>query len=125
MEIQWTELGEFVKSVGIPFATVLLVLGPIIYAVYKIITVQGPRIVEKHNEFLEKTTAASDRNADSIAMMAAASGASQANHEATHSAIKEIVRGARKAIDQVAPELAKTVTPHLDRAEQAIERADR
>ena len=125
MEIEWEKLGVFVKDVGIPFAIIILFIGPVTYAIYRIITIQGPRIVEKHNEFLERTSAASDRNADSFARMAEASTASQANHEKTHSAIKELVRGARKAIDKAAPELAQTVIPHLDRAEQAIERAER
>ncbi len=125
MDVQWTELGEFVKSVGIPFAIVLLFIAPIVYAVYKLISVQGPKVVEKHNEFLERTAQASDRNADSIAIMAAANSASQANHDATHSAIKELVRGARKAVEKIAPDLCQSVIPHLDRAEQAIEKADR
>lgn len=123
MDIEWHELGEFIKSVGIPFAVVILFIAPIVYAVYGLIKTQGPRIVDKHNEFLERTASASDRNADSIAMMAQANAASQSNHDRTHAAIRELVRGARKAVEKVAPELSVTVIPHLDRAEQAIERA--
>lgn len=123
MEINWTELGEFVKSVGIPFAILLVFVAPIAYALYRLITTQGPELVRKHNDFVDKVTAAGERNADSIAMMAAANTASQANHEATHTAIKEVIRGNRKFIERVAPDIAPTVTPHLDRAEQAIERA--
>ncbi len=124
MDVNWTELGEFVKTVGIPFAIVLLVLAPIIYAVYWFITKQGPKIVAKHNEFLEKTAAASDRNADSIAMIAATNAASLANHERTHNAIKEVIRGNRKLVERIAPDVAPHVVPHFDRAEMAIEQGE-
>lgn len=123
MAIDWEKLGEFVKTVGIPFALFLVCVGPIVYAIYKLISVQGPKLVSKHNEFVDKVTAAGERNADSIALMASASAASQANHEATHTALKEVIRGNRKLVERVAPEIAPTVIPHLDRAEQAIEKA--
>jgi hypothetical protein len=125
MDIDWEKMGEFIKSVGIPFSLLLLFVAPIIYAVYNAIKTQAPKIVDKHNDFLERTAAASERNSDSIASMAATNAVVAIGHQCTHEAIKEIVRGARKAIDKVAPELAASVVPHLDRAEQAIERADR
>ena len=124
MNIEWDKLGKFVQDVGIPFAIVVMFVGPIVYAIYRLISVQGPRVVDKHNDFLERTAAASERNADSISSMAATNALVANGHQCTHEAIKEIVRGARKAIDKVAPELSQTVIPHLDRAEQAIERAD-
>lgn len=123
MNIEWEKLGKFVESVGIPFAVVVLLIAPLVYAVYWFITRQGPKIVEKHNNFVERQAVVSERNADSIAMMAASNSASQANHEATHNAIKEIVRGARKAVEKFSPDLSQSVIPHLDRAEQAIEKA--
>lgn len=125
MNIEWEKLGKFVQDVGIPFAIVVMFIAPLVYAIYKVISVQGPKLVEKHNDFLERTAITSERNSDSIASMAATNALVASGHQCTHDAIKEIVRGARKAIDKVAPELAQTVGPHLDRAEQAIDRADR
>lgn len=128
MEIQWQEIGEFVKSVGTPIALLFLVVGPIIYAIYQVIKTWGPAIAQKHLSFLESLNQSQQTISDSVAQIAATNTASQVNHEKTHNGIKmgiqvayEACEAARKAIGHMNDqELQRKVMPHIDAIERLI-----
>ncbi len=128
MSINWQEIGEFIKSVGTPIALLFLVVAPIIYAIYRVISVWGPAIAQKHLTFLESLNQSQQTISDSVAQIAATNTQSQVNHEKTHSGIKmgiqvayEACEAARKAIGHTNDaELQRKVLPHIDAIERLI-----
>jgi hypothetical protein len=128
MSIEWDKIGNFIQTVGTPIALLFLVVAPIVYALYRVISTWGPAIAQKHMSFLESLDKGQQTISDSISQIAATNAQSQINHTKTHDGIKvgiqvayEACEAARKAINHTNdPELQRKVLPHIDAIERLI-----
>lgn len=69
MTIDWTAIGEFVKTVGIPTGLLLLVIVPLVYALYSVIKEWGPKVAQSHVNFLTTATETQAKNAETLSKL--------------------------------------------------------
>lgn len=69
MTIDWIAIGDFIKTVGIPTGLLLLVIVPLVYAVYNVIKEWGPKVAQSHVAFLTTATETQVKNADTLSRL--------------------------------------------------------
>jgi hypothetical protein len=83
----WEKLGTFVQNVGVPFAILLLFVGPFVYLVFGLARRYGARLAESHLNFMESAAKTQEQNADTLAKLENVVAAKHIDHVATHHAI--------------------------------------
>jgi hypothetical protein len=87
MSFDWTSVAQFVQAVGIPFACLLLFVGPFLWLFFSLGRKYGPKIAEAHIDFMVSATKTQETNADTLAKLEATATKDQTSHYATHNAI--------------------------------------
>jgi hypothetical protein len=85
--IDWEKLGTFVQVVGVPFAILLLFVGPFIYLIFGLVKKYGARIAESHLNFMESASVTQEKNAETLAKLEDVVAKKHIDHVATHHAI--------------------------------------
>jgi len=87
MDIDWEKLGSFVQVVGVPFAVLLLFVGPFVYLIFGLVRKYGAQIAESHMAFMETASQTQTKNADTLSRLEDVVAKKHIDHVATHSAI--------------------------------------
>lgn len=87
MSIDWKEVGEFVRAVGIPFACLLLFTAPFIWMAFVLFRKYGGRMAEAHLNFLESSARTQEQNAETLKRLEQTVAVKHSDHLATHQAI--------------------------------------
>jgi hypothetical protein len=95
MSIDWTSVAQFVQAVGIPFACLILFVGPFLWMFIK----YGPRIAEAHIAFMSSATVTQEKNADTLAKLESTATKDQQSHNATHQAIGLVAEAGIATLD--------------------------
>lgn len=69
MTIDWPAIGDFIKSVGIPTGLLLIILVPLVWAIYGMIKEWGPKVAQSHIDFLKTATDTQIKNSDTLAKL--------------------------------------------------------
>jgi len=69
MTIDWLVIGDFIKSVGIPTGLLLLVIVPLVRAIYNLIREWGPKVAQSHVDFLNTATETQLKNSDTLSKL--------------------------------------------------------
>jgi hypothetical protein len=99
MSIDWNSVSQFVQSVGIPFACLLLFVGPFLWLFFSLGKKYGPRIAEAHIEFMASATKTQEANADTLAKLEATSTNAEKSHNVTHHAIGLVAEAGIATLD--------------------------
>lgn len=86
-DLDWSKIGSFIQTVGIPFACLLLFVGPFLWLFFSLARKYGPKIADAHIAFMSSATATQEKNAETLAKLEATSSKDQESHYVTHHAI--------------------------------------
>lgn len=86
-KLEWDKIAAFVQIVGVPFACLLIFVGPFIWLFFSLIKKYGPRIADAHVEFMQSATETQKQNAETLAKLEYTSAKDQESHYVTHHAI--------------------------------------
>ena len=128
MSVEWDKIADFIKSVGLPVGLLLLIVTPIVYAIYRVIVVYGPLLAQKIIGLIDSLEVTQKTISDGITSITATNAQSQSNHDKTHEGIKvgiqAIYEGCEAFRKLVAhtndQELQRKVLPHIDTIERLI-----
>lgn len=99
MTIDWAEIGKFISSVGVPTAVLMLIAGPIVFALYKFISVFGPKIAQAHADFMETAAKSNERNADTLDRLEQVIAQKHDDHTKTHRALSHAAEAGINMLD--------------------------
>lgn len=99
MHVDWTALGQFISTVGIPAALLFLFFGPVVYALYRVISKWGPQIADSHVRFLDAVTTSSNRNSETLERLEKSISQKHADHSKTHEALTHAAEAGIHLID--------------------------
>jgi hypothetical protein len=99
MSIDWTSVAQFVQAVGIPFACLILFVGPFLWLFFTLGRKYGPRIAEAHIAFMNSATATQEKNAETLAKLEATATKDQQSHNVTHHAIGLVAEAGIATLD--------------------------
>lgn len=83
----WDKVAAFVQIVGIPFACLLLFVGPLIWLLFSLGRKYGPKIADAHVAFMTSATETQKQNAETLAKLELTAAKDQESHFVTHHAI--------------------------------------
>jgi hypothetical protein len=98
-DIDWTKMAQFVQAVGIPFACLLIFVGPFIWLIFSFVKKYGPRLTDAHIAFMESATETQKQNADTLAKLELTSARDFEAHTTTHHAIGLVAEAGLATID--------------------------
>lgn len=87
MTIDWEKLSVFVQAVGVPFAILLLFVGPFVYLTYTLINKYGSSLAEAHINFMESAEKTQEKNAETLSRLEITIQQKHIDHKNTHHAI--------------------------------------
>jgi len=64
--IDWDKIGQFVQVVGVPFACLLLFVGPFLWVAFSLFRKYGSRMAEAHINFLSSASESQVKNAQTL-----------------------------------------------------------
>lgn len=85
--LDWDKVAAFVQIVGIPFACLLLFVGPLIWLLFSLGRKYGPKIADAHVAFMASATETQKQNAETLAKLELTAAKDQESHFVTHHAI--------------------------------------
>ena len=101
--LEWDKVTTFIQTVGIPFACLLLFIGPFMWLALK----YGPKIVDAHVAFLTSATETQKQNSDTQAKNAQTlekleetASRDQESHYTTHHAIGLVAEAGLAILDE-------------------------
>lgn len=94
--IDWDKFGTFVENVGVPFACLLLFVGPFVWLIYRIGSKYGTAIAQAHLEFMVSATKTQEQNAEVLAKLEKTTASDLAD---THTAISLVAQAGIDHID--------------------------
>lgn len=98
--LDWDKIGAFVQTVGIPFACLLIFVGPFMWLAFSLARKYGPRIAESHIAFLNSATQTQERNAETLEKLADSASKDQESHYTTHHAIGLVAEAGLAMLDE-------------------------
>ena len=98
--MDWEKMGAFVQVVGVPFAILLLFVGPFVYLAFSLIRRYGSRIAESHLNFMESASTTQEKNAETLAKLEDVIARKHIDHVATHHAISLIASAGMSFLDE-------------------------
>lgn len=98
-KFDWDKIGSFVQTVGIPFACLLLFVGPFMWLAFSLIRKYGPRIADAHIEFMNSATKTQETNAETLAKLEKTASRDQEAHTTTHHAIGLVAEAGLATLD--------------------------
>lgn len=99
ISINWSEVGTFIQSVGVPFACLLLFAGPFIYLFFNLMKEYGPKIARAHIDFVDASVKIQEQNAETLAKFERSMSAGSFGHSVTHQAISRLTSAGIHIID--------------------------
>lgn len=99
MTIEWDKLGSFVQAVGVPFAILLIFVGPFVYLSFLMFQKYGSKIAEAHFNFLTVATDTQKSNADTLVRLELAVSQKNTDHRNTHGALSTIAAAGIDILD--------------------------
>ena len=100
MDIEWEKLRAFVQAVGVPFAVLLLFVGPFVYLVFTFVKKYGAQIAESHIRFMESSATTQEKNAETLSKLEATVTAKHVDHTTTHHAIGLVAQAGIHMLDE-------------------------
>lgn len=85
--MDWDKIATFVQVVGVPFACLLIFVGPFIWLIFSLVRKYGPKIADAHVAFMNSATETQRQNAETLAKLEITAGKDQESHFVTHHAI--------------------------------------
>lgn len=98
-DLNWEKIGAFVQTVGIPFACLLLFVGPFLWLAFSLIRKYGPKIADAHISFMDSATRTQEQNADTLAKLEKTATRDQEAHYTTHHAIGLVAEAGLATLD--------------------------
>jgi hypothetical protein len=99
MQIDYTQIAQFVQSVGIPFACLLIFVGPFIWLLFSLIKKYGPKIADAHIAFMDSATRTQEKNAETLAKLETTAALDGQSHFTTHHAIGLVAQAGLATLD--------------------------
>lgn len=99
MNIEWEKLGEFVRNVGVPFAVLLLFVGPFVYLFFTFVRKYGSQITEAHIRFIESCELTQEKNAETLQRLEHTIAEKHIDHQSTHKAIGLVAQAGVAMLD--------------------------
>lgn len=96
----WEKIGTFVQVVGVPFAILLLFVGPFVYLIFGLVQKYGGKIAESHMKFMESAASTQEKNADTLDRLETVIQQKHADHSRTHKAIHLIASAGISILDE-------------------------
>jgi len=100
MDIEWEKLSAFVQAVGVPFAVLLLFVGPFVYLVFTFVKKYGAKIAESHIRFMESSATTQEKNAETLSKLEATVATKHQDHITTHQAIGLVAQAGIHMLDE-------------------------
>lgn len=120
MSFDWKEMGTFVQAVGVPFAVLLLFVGPFVFLFFSIVKKYGPRLAESHINFMESAERTQEQNANTLARLESTVKEKHIDHTTTHHAIGLVAQAGISMLDND----HKGARTKLERVELVLHRKD-
>ena len=95
-DIDWEKIGTFVQTVGVPFACLLLIVGPFVHLFYRLGSKYGTSIAQAHLEFMVSATKTQEQNAEVLAKLEKSTASDLAD---THAALGLVAQAGIDHID--------------------------
>lgn len=99
ISINWSEVGTFIQSVGVPFACLLIFAGPFIYLLFNLLREYGPQFCKAHVEFVQSTTKIQTQNSEILARLESKVSDCVSLQDDTISSIRTIAKAGSKIIE--------------------------
>jgi hypothetical protein len=100
MDIDWEKLSAFIQAVGVPFAVLLLFVGPFVYLIFTFCKKYGAQIAESHIRFMESSATTQEKNAETLSKLEATVTAKHVDHTTTHHAIGLVAQAGIHMLDE-------------------------
>lgn len=100
MTIEWDKLSAFVQAVGVPFAVLLIFVGPFVYLTYTLISKYGASIAQAHINFMESAEKTQEKNADTLSRLETKIQEKHIDHTNTHHAIGLVAQAGIHMLDE-------------------------
>lgn len=100
MTVDWEKLSAFVQAVGVPFAVLLLFVGPFVYLVFTFVKKYGAQIAESHIRFMDCSATTQEKNAETLAKLETTVAAKHIDHTTTHHAIGLVAQAGIHMLDE-------------------------
>jgi hypothetical protein len=100
MTIDWEKLSAFVQAVGVPFAVLLLFVGPFVFLIFTFVKKYGARIAESHINFMESSASTQEKNADTLSRLESTVASKHIDHTTTHHAIGLVAQAGIHMLDE-------------------------
>ena len=92
-------MGAFVQAVGVPFAILLLFVGPFVYLFFTLFRKYGTRIAESHINFMDSAAKTQEQNATTLERLETTITVKHVDHNATHQAIGLVAQAGISMLD--------------------------
>lgn len=99
-KLDWDKIGTFIQVVGVPFACLLLFVGPFMWLAFSLIRKYGPKIADAHVEFMASATRTQEKNAETLAKLETTASRDQEAHTTTHHAIGLVAEAGLAILDE-------------------------
>lgn len=97
--MDWNAMGTFVQAVGVPFAVLLLFVGPFVYLLFTLTKKYGARIAESHMNFMESAAQTQEKNAETLSRLETVIAQKHIDHTTTHHAIGLVAQAGIAMLD--------------------------
>jgi hypothetical protein len=95
----WEKIGTFVQVVGVPFAILLLFVGPFVYLCFNLVQKYGAQIAESHLSFMTSASETQEKNAETLSRLEDVIAKKHLDHSRTHKAIYLIASAGISMLD--------------------------
>lgn len=99
MSIEWEKLAQFIQNVGVPFAVLLLFVGPFVYLCFTFVKKYGTQITEAHIKFIESCEITQEKNAETLQRLEHTITEKHIDHQSTHKAIGLVAQAGVAMLD--------------------------
>lgn len=100
MSVEWEKLSAFVQAVGVPFAVLLLFVGPFVYLAFTLVKKYGASIAEAHINFMTSAEKTQEKNAETLSRLETTVAAKHVDHTTTHHAIGLVAEAGIHMLDE-------------------------
>lgn len=97
--LDWSKVSQFVEAVGIPFAVLLIFVGPFVWLAFTFLRKYAPRIADAHIAFMTSATETQAKNANTLAKLEETAAKDTQSHLATHHAIGLVAEAGLATLD--------------------------
>jgi hypothetical protein len=113
VNIEWEKLGQFVQNVGVPFAVLILFVGPFVYLCFTFVKKYGSQITEAHIKFIDSCERTQEQNAETLQRLESTIAEKHFDHQSTHKAIGLVAQAGVAMLDDKKHE-ARTKLSQVD-----------